>query len=102
MAGSLESNLHLIAGVFDLVHLCRERLHRVSGHEPGRLDVVLIEELEYAIGADSGAKGTTEDIRGPSWGPQAIVNSASQSMPCQLSHLSPTTYQPLTAWTSKP
>ena len=44
------------------LHLLGEGLNRVSGRKPGRLDVVLSEQLEQAGNADFTGKKTAGDI----------------------------------------
>ena len=52
----------LVSGISDLRQLLWERLDAVSGREEGRLDAVLIVELEQAINAYSGSVNASRDV----------------------------------------
>lgn len=44
----------LVSCVANGGHFLGKRLQRVSWDEPGRFDVVLVEELEYSLGSHGG------------------------------------------------
>jgi hypothetical protein len=48
--------------VSDLLYLLRKGLDRVRWDEPGRFDVVSLQQVEQAIDSDCRAENTTRDI----------------------------------------
>ena len=45
-----------MAGIGDSLHLFRERLDRMAGHEPGRLDAEFFKQFQQPRAADFASK----------------------------------------------